>query len=292
VSSLGLTWNAARDNTAVTGYKLFLSGAQVATTSSLSYTFTGLTCAHPYTLGVAAVDGAGNTSAVGSVSGSTAACGGPPPLVGDLNGDGRVNCADLDILNANFGKDTTVGDLNGNGTVDANDLSTLLTILFNSGVNCSPARVNAYDNYGSANAGRAMCRGNPSQPLSMPGGTVSQTFTVPSGVAAVDDVLVQIDPDASVTGHASLAVNGRVRATVAATAAGDTTFSFARTSVAPGDQITFSITFSATSGKIITVYTAGSPGGTFTTTNTCPDGAPSVSTTSTGLRAVVHGWDR
>ncbi|NUR73321.1 MAG: hypothetical protein HOU81_21090 [Hamadaea sp.] len=48
--------------------------------------------------------------------------------------------------------------------------------------------------------------------------------------------------------------------------------------------------FTATYGKIITVYTAGAPGGIFTTANSCPDGAPNVSTSATGLRAVVSGW--
>jgi hypothetical protein len=126
----------------------------------------------------------------------------------------------------------------------------------------------------------------------MPGGTVSQTFTVGSGIAAIDEVLVQIDPDSTVTGHGSLDVNGSRKATSDATAAGDTTFSFSRVAVAAGDQVRFSVTFSATFGKIITVYTAGNPGGQFMTSNSCSDGAPSVSLTSTGLRAVVRGWSR
>ena len=153
-------------------------------------------------------------------------------------------------------------------------------------------RVAPYNNYGAANAGRAMCRGNPGNASSMPGGTVSQTFTVPAGVAAIDQVLVQIDPDSRVTGHGALAVNGAVPATANAAAAGDTTFNFPRISVGAGDQVRFSVSFSATFGSIITVYTAGNPGGQFTTSNSCPAGAPSVSVTTTGLRAVVYGWNR
>jgi hypothetical protein len=153
-------------------------------------------------------------------------------------------------------------------------------------------RVLAYDNYGPANAGHAMCRGNPSRPESMPGGTASQSFTVGSGVATVDEVTVQIDPDSTVTGHGSLYVNGALKASTDANAAGDTTFTFPRVPVAAGDQVKFSVTFSATFGKIITVYTAGNPGGEFIASNSCTDGAPSVSTTSTGLRAVVRGWSR
>lgn len=150
--------------------------------------------------------------------------------------------------------------------------------------------VNAYNNYGSSNVvGRAMCRGNPGNSLSMPGGTASQTFSVPSGVGTLSSALVQIDPDSTVTAHLSLAVNGNVVATTSAAAAGDTHFTFGPVAVSPGDAVTLSITFTATYGKIITVYTVGAPGGTFTASNSCPDGAPSLTTTSTGLRAVVSG---
>jgi surface antigen len=153
-----------------------------------------------------------------------------------------------------------------------------------------PARVNAYDNYGSGAVGNAMCRGNPGNAASMPGGTTTETFTVPGGVASIDTALVQIDPDSTVTGYATLYVNGSARASTTATAAGDTTFSFSSVAVQPGDTITLSISFTATSGKIITVYNVGNPGGTFTTANSCPAGASNVTTSSSGLRAVISGW--
>ncbi|GAA1569242.1 hypothetical protein GCM10009827_108790 [Dactylosporangium maewongense] len=153
-----------------------------------------------------------------------------------------------------------------------------------------PHAVTPYDNYGAANAGRAMCRGNPGNSRSMPGGTVSQTFVVPAGVSAIDHVLVQIDPDGTVTSHLKVSVNGGLAATADATAAGDTHFSFGAVGVSAGQTVTLSLAFTATSGKIITLYTAGAPGGTFTASNSCPDGAPSVSTSATGLRAVVSGW--
>ncbi|MBB4662827.1 vWA domain-containing protein [Conexibacter arvalis] len=155
-----------------------------------------------------------------------------------------------------------------------------------------PRRVDPYDNYGPANAGRAICRGNPGRPESMPGGTVSQTFAVPAGVASIDRALVQIDPDDRVTAHATLHVNGHQRAAATAAAAGDTTFAFAAIPVRAGDTAMLRIAFTATFGKIVTVYTAGAPGGTFVASNSCPDGAPNVTTGATGLRAVVSGWDR
>jgi serine/threonine-protein kinase len=153
----------------------------------------------------------------------------------------------------------------------------------------APVPVNAYSNYGPANAGHAMCRGNPASSVSMPGGTATQTFTVPGGVASLSGALVQIDPDATVTAHLTVYVNGAPRASVTAAASGDTRFSFGPVGVQPGQTVTIAISFTATYGKIITVYTAGAPGGTFTASNSCPDGAPSLSTTSTGLRAVVSG---
>jgi hypothetical protein len=153
----------------------------------------------------------------------------------------------------------------------------------------NPQPADAYDNYGPANAGHAMCRGNPGRPESLPGGTASQTFTVPGGVATLSGALVQIDPDSTVTANLTVYVNGSAVASAAAAASGDTSFTFGPADVRAGDTVTISITFSATYGKIITVYTAGSPGGTFTASNSCSDGAPSLSTTATGLRAVVSG---
>lgn len=155
------------------------------------------------------------------------------------------------------------------------------------------ARVNAYDNYGLGAVGRAMCRGNPNAPLSMPGGSASQTFVVPLGVASLDSALVQIDADSRVTAHAGLCVDGALRATADTAAAGDTRFAFGRVATAAGQSVTLTISFSATFGKIITVYTVGNPKGIFSATNQCPDSAPSVPPTgTTGLRAVITGWTR
>ena len=153
----------------------------------------------------------------------------------------------------------------------------------------TPQAVRAFDNYGTANAGHAMCRGNPNDGTSMPGGSVSQTFSVPSSVRTLSSALVQIDPDSRVTAHLSLYVNGTLRATAAAAAAGDTSFSWSPVTVSGGQSVTVSITFTATFGSIITVYTAGAPGGSISISNSCSRGAPNYSSTSTGLRAVVYG---
>src|SRR5690349_3612757 len=70
-SSVSLTWSASTDNVGVTGYQILrapgASGgtfAQVGTSTTTSFTNSGLTAATTYRFQVRAVDAAGNTSAV------------------------------------------------------------------------------------------------------------------------------------------------------------------------------------------------------------------------------------
>lgn len=153
----------------------------------------------------------------------------------------------------------------------------------------------AYDNFGPANAEPLMCRGNPQRPESMPGGEADQTFIVPAGVASLNRAQVQIDrdPDSAppngVMAHMTVFVNESSMAHADAYPAGNTQFFFESVAVSAGDTVRIHIWFTATYGKIIGVYTAGSPGGTFTVSNSCSDGARSLSTTTTGLRAVISG---
>jgi hypothetical protein len=172
--------------------------------------------------------------------------------------------------------DVTVVGPNGESTVTTSDQFTYL----------APHPVDAYSNYGPATLGHAMCRGNPGRPESMPGGSATQTFTVPGGVASLSSALIQIDPDSSVTAHLTLNVNGSARATTDAAAAGDTHFSWPAVAVSPGDQVSLTISFTATFGKIITIYGAAEVAGTLSYSNSCSDGAGS---TQAGLRAIVSG---
>ena len=75
-NSVDVGWNAATDNVGVVGYGLYRNGDSTGSTTSTSTTFTGLACGTSYTFAVDAVDSAGNRSAKGSISASTAAC--PP----------------------------------------------------------------------------------------------------------------------------------------------------------------------------------------------------------------------
>jgi parallel beta-helix repeat protein len=69
-SGIELSWAAATDNVAVTGYNVYRDGAKVASVSSANWKDTAVTPATTYTYTVAAVDAAGNES--GRSNGATA----------------------------------------------------------------------------------------------------------------------------------------------------------------------------------------------------------------------------
>jgi len=73
-TTVSLTWNAATDNVAVTGYQILRNGTAVGTTAGTSFTDTGLTANTAYTYTVRAYDAAGNYSAAtAGVTGTTQA---------------------------------------------------------------------------------------------------------------------------------------------------------------------------------------------------------------------------
>ena len=61
--SVTLTWPAATDNVAVTGYRIYRNGALVGSSSGTSFTDNGLTASTAYSYTVLAFDAAGNQSA-------------------------------------------------------------------------------------------------------------------------------------------------------------------------------------------------------------------------------------
>jgi chitodextrinase len=63
VSSVTLSWSAATDNVAVTGYDVFRDGAKIATVTSTGYTDPSVTSSVTYSYTVKAFDAAGNRSA-------------------------------------------------------------------------------------------------------------------------------------------------------------------------------------------------------------------------------------
>ncbi|WP_139490989.1 carbohydrate-binding protein [Brevibacillus dissolubilis] len=82
-SSVGLSWSASTDNTGVTGYHVYRGTTLVATSTTTSYTVTGLAASTTYSFTVKAKDAAGNLSASSnSVSITTLSSTTPPPTTG------------------------------------------------------------------------------------------------------------------------------------------------------------------------------------------------------------------
>ena len=69
VDSISLAWNASTDNVAVVAYRVYRNGSStaLASTSSLSFSDTGLSAGQTYTYTVSAVDEAGNESSMSGV---------------------------------------------------------------------------------------------------------------------------------------------------------------------------------------------------------------------------------
>lgn len=65
-TSFDVSWTASTDNVAVTGYNVFIGGSLDGTTTSTSYSFSGLSASSTYSVEVQAFDAAGNTSAKSS----------------------------------------------------------------------------------------------------------------------------------------------------------------------------------------------------------------------------------
>ncbi|MFI1607725.1 cellulase family glycosylhydrolase, partial [Streptomyces griseofuscus] len=76
-SSVSLKWSASTDNVGVTGYDVYRGSTKVGSTTSTSYTDSGLSASTAYSYTVKAKDAAGNVSAAsGAVTATTAASGG------------------------------------------------------------------------------------------------------------------------------------------------------------------------------------------------------------------------
>ncbi|MFB7947538.1 cellulose binding domain-containing protein, partial [Kitasatospora phosalacinea] len=72
-SSASLTWGASTDNVGVTGYNVYRGGTLVGSTTSTSYTDSGLSASTAYSYTVKAKDAAGNLSAAAAVTATTQA---------------------------------------------------------------------------------------------------------------------------------------------------------------------------------------------------------------------------
>ncbi|WP_244208867.1 discoidin domain-containing protein [Paenibacillus ferrarius] len=87
-SQINLTWSASTDNVGVTGYQIYRAGTQVGTSTTTSYSDTGLTASTSYSYTVKAIDAAGNLSGASNTATATTNSGTTPPSNLALNKTG------------------------------------------------------------------------------------------------------------------------------------------------------------------------------------------------------------
>jgi len=73
-TSIAVGWTASTDDVSVAGYRAYVDDTAAGNTTDTSYTFANLACGRRYTLGVDAVDEAGNRSPRATVDAETQAC--------------------------------------------------------------------------------------------------------------------------------------------------------------------------------------------------------------------------
>lgn len=98
-TSTNLSWNAATDNVAVTGYDVYQGTTLKASVTATNYAVTGLTAATAYTFSVKAKDAAGNISASSNVVNVTTLSGTSTPTYCASQGN---SVADEKIANVKF----------------------------------------------------------------------------------------------------------------------------------------------------------------------------------------------
>ncbi|WP_391574842.1 S-layer homology domain-containing protein, partial [Cohnella sp.] len=109
--SVTLAWNPSTDAFGVAGYRIYIGGSQVGTTSgATAYKVTGLTANTPYSFTVKAYDAKGNLSAASqSLTVRTACAGicggiGGGPMLGNSEDENTVTLTNRDIPAASDGK--------------------------------------------------------------------------------------------------------------------------------------------------------------------------------------------
>src|SRR5256714_161021 len=156
-TTIGVSWLPASDNVDVAGYNLYRDGVKVGTTTSLSYSFTGLTCGTTYALAVEAFDSAGNVSnrALSSINQATSGCGDatPPSAPTNLQVTGSAQTS----ISVSWTASTDNVGVSGYGKYANNSLVTSgagTTYTFGS-LNCATSynlAVDAYDAAGNRSA--------------------------------------------------------------------------------------------------------------------------------------------
>jgi len=100
-SQINLTWSASTDDVAVTGYRVFRGGTQIATVNALSYSSVGLSPNTTYTYTVAAYDARNNVSPQSAPASATTPGGTTAPTVSVTSPAGGATVSGTITVTAN-----------------------------------------------------------------------------------------------------------------------------------------------------------------------------------------------
>ena len=201
-SVINLSWTASTDNVAVVGYKIYRGGTQIATSTTTSYSNTGLSAGTPYTYTVLAYDAANNNSAQSAPASATTqntADGTAPTTPTGLS----ATATSSSQINLSWSASTDAVGVTGykiyrGGTQIATSTTTLYN---NTGLSASTAytyTVAAYDAAGnnsaqssSASATTQAPAGDttpPNAPTGLSPSSITQTSVIISWTASTDNV--------------------------------------------------------------------------------------------------------
>src|SRR5262249_46119494 len=185
-TSITIAWSPSTDNVGVTGYSVYNGSSTAGSTTSTSYTVSGLSCGATYTLAVDAYDAAGNRSSKASITTSTNACAPasaadtqPPTAPGALHVTAATTTSITVAWNASTDNVGVTGyGLYRSGTSVGSTRSTSATF---SGLACGTGYTLGVDAYDAA--GNRSVQAIVSSPTSacLPGSD-TQAPTVPSGL--------------------------------------------------------------------------------------------------------------
>ena len=90
--SATVAWNASTDNVGVARYDIYRGGSVAGSSTTTSYVLNGLACGTAYSVGVRAVDAAGNASPQATISITTSPCADtqPPTAPGNVTASTRT----------------------------------------------------------------------------------------------------------------------------------------------------------------------------------------------------------
>jgi chitodextrinase len=182
-SSISLSWVVSSDNVGVAGYTVYNGAATVGTTTSTSFTVSGLSCGTPYSLAVDAFDAAGNRSGRAALTVSTSACAdsSPPTTPGYL----VVSSASASSLTLSW--NASLDNVGVAGYTVYNGASTVATTQQTSytvsGLSCGSSytlAVDAYDAAGNRSTKASVTSATSACPAPPPPGSAG-VFLAPGG---------------------------------------------------------------------------------------------------------------